>query len=194
MKKHLLLLPIFFLFFTYVAANIQTDPVIINSTITNPVTISRLSRNLQISIGTITDNTPSKVSGILGKTRTGIKTTVPIIAKPSLSETIQKSFESVLGKMGNLSTDPTTATYVMDLTIIDCTLTENTSFLSQTMTAFLKIEVKFTDPLAADKPRTFTIESLNTTKAMDTTKHAQGTLQDVIMDAIGEICKTINKF
>lgn len=194
MKKHLLFLPIYFLFFIPVAANVKTDPIIINSTVTNPSAIPRLSRNLLISIGTINDNTLSKVSGILGSTRTGIKTTVPIIAKPSLAETVQKSFESVLGKMGNLSTDPTIATYVLDLTITDCTLTENSSFFSQTMTAFLKMEVKITDPLAADKPHSFTIECLNSTKALDTTKYAQITLQDVIIDAIGEICKTINKF
>lgn len=171
----------------------KTDPVIIHPVVINSDSIPNINKHIRIFVGNFTDNTAAQSNGTIGTTRTGIKTSAPIIVKPSLSESLQKSFENVLGKKGNLSKDASTANYILNITISDCTVTENSSAFSQTLTVFLKLEVKLTDPLAADKPRTFTVESHNSTKALDTSKYAESTLRDAITSTITEIIKSINK-
>ncbi len=172
----------------------KTDPIIINPAVTNSDSIPNINKQIRIFVGEFTDNTISKSNGTIGKTRTGIKTSAPIIVKPPLSESLQKSFETVLGKKGNLSKDASTANYILNATISDCTITESSSFFSQTLTAFLKLEVKLTDPLAADKPRSFTVESRNSTKSIDTSKYAESTLRDAIVSTISEVIKSVNNY
>jgi hypothetical protein len=172
----------------------KTDVIIIDPAISNFDSIPSLSRNIKIYLGSFSDSTPSRANGIIGRTRTGIKTSAPIILKPSLVESFRKSFSSVLQQRGNLSTDASIATYEVDLTITDCSLLENSARLSQTLTAFLKIEVRLTNPMEADKIHTFTVESQTSTKSVDTTKYAARTLRDAIASVTGEIIKSINKY
>lgn len=171
-----------------------SDPLVIEPTVINFDSIPEITKQTKIFIGSITDHTASQSTGIIGKTRTGIKTTAPIIIKPSLSESVHKSLELILQKKGNISTDASTATFVLDLVITDCTLIEKSAFLSQTMDAFLKIDVKLTDPLSADKVHSFTVKSENSTKAVDTSKYAEAVLKEAIGNAIAEIFRTINTY
>jgi hypothetical protein len=172
----------------------KTDVILIDPTLTNFDSIPPLSRNIKIYLGNFSDSTPSQSNGIIGKTRTGIKTSAPIISKPPLVEAFRKSFSSMLGKKGNLATDASIATFVIDLTITDCTLLESSTRFSQTMTAFLKIKVQLTNPLEADKVHTFTVESQTSQKSIDTSKYAVSTLKDAFSSALGEIIKSINKY
>lgn len=172
----------------------KTDLIIIDPTVTNFDLIPSLPRNIKIYLGNFSDSTPSQANGVIGKTRTGIKTSAPIILKPALVEAFRKSFSTMLQQKGNLATDASIATYVMDLTITDCTLLENSTRFSQTLNAFLKIEVHLTNPLEADKIHTFTVETQTSRKSMDTTKYVMSTLQDAFSSAIGEIIKSTNKY
>jgi hypothetical protein len=172
----------------------KTDILIIDPTFSNIDSIPKLSRNIKIHLGKFTDNTPSQATGIIGKTRTGIKSFAPIILKPPLVESLRKSFTSVLQQRENLSADASVATYVLDLTITDCTIIENSALFSQTLTAFLKMEVRLTNPLEADKVHSFTVESQTSTKSMDTSKYAVSTLRDAIISVFSEIIKTTNKY
>lgn len=193
MKKHLILL-IICLIATQSAFSNKTDVIIIDPTLSNFDSIPSLSRNIKIYVGNFSDSTPSRENGIVGRTRTGIKTSAQIILKPSLVESFRKSFSSLLDQKGNLSTDASIATYEIDLTITDCTLLENSARFSQTLTAFIKMEVRLTNPLEADKVHTFTVESQISTKSIDTTKYAASTLKDAIANVISEINKSINKY
>jgi hypothetical protein len=192
MKKYLILL--LCIISVQSAFSNKTDVIIIDPTVSNFDSIPSLSRNIKIYLGNFSDSTPSRENGIIGRTRTGIKTSAPIILKPSLVESFRKSFSSVLQQRGNLSTDASIATYEIDLTITDCSLLENSARFSQTLTAFLKIEVRLTNPMEADKIHTFTVESQTSTKSVDTTKYAARTLRDAIASVTGEIIKSINKY
>jgi len=192
MKKYLsLFLLIFSVSFAQAAA--KSDVISIKPVVTVFDSIPQLPDGTKLYLGTFSDTTPSRESGSIGTTRTGIKKTAPIIVKPSLAETFRVSFQTLLEKRGNLSTDASMATYVVDITIIHCTLTEHSSGVSQTLTADMKVEVTIAHPLEADKARTFTVESQNSTRSLDTSKFAESTLRDTYVSILCEIVKAISK-
>ena len=193
MKLHFQILLIC-LFWTIPTLADKTDVFVIDPAVSNFDSMPSLARNIKIYLGTFTDSTASQANGIIGTTRTGIKTSAPIILKPSFVESFRKSFSSALQRKGNLSTDASIATYVLDLTVTECTIIEHSSFFSQTLTAFVKIEVRLTNPMEADKIHTFTVESQTSTKSIDTSKYAVSTLRDAMVCVMSEIVKTANKY
>lgn len=192
MKKGILSLLILLFISTSYAAKPQ-NPIVIKPLITQFDSIPEFNKGIKLYPQSFTDTTPSKESGQLGTTRTGIKKTSPIIIKPSLIESFRASFQSLLESRGNYSSDASIATYSIDIKIIECTITEKSAGLSQTMTATMKVEVRIAPPLDISKARTFTVEGQNTTTSMDTSKFAERLMRDTFTNLFIEIIKVINK-
>jgi hypothetical protein len=191
MKKGMTFFLTFLLISTSYAAKTQ-NPIVIKPLVTQFDSIPKFKEGIKLYTQTFTDTTPSKESGILGTTRTGIKKTSPIIIKPSLVESFRTSFQSLLESRGNYCSDASVATYTIDIKIIECTITEKSSGLSQTMTATMKVEVKIAPPLDISKARTFTVEGQNATTSMDTSKFAERIMRDTFINIFIEIIKVIN--
>jgi hypothetical protein len=186
----------FFLFFLLISTSYATkpkNPIVIKPVVTQFDSIPKFNEGIKLYTQSFTDTTPSKESGQLGTTRTGIKKTSPIIIKPSLVESFKTSFQSLLEARGNYSADISVATYTIDIKIIECTITEKSAGLSQTMTATMKVEVRIAPPLDNSKARIFTVEGQNATTSMDTSKFAERIMRDTFTNLFIEIIKVINK-
>lgn len=183
-----------FLMFTSTMSASKTSPITINAQLSNFDSIPSISQQIKIYVGTCNDLTSSSETGIIGKTRTGIKTYAPIVVKPLLSESIRSSLEELLRKKGNLTTDASIARYIMSIKISECTLTEKSVYLTQTMDVKVKMDVELADPLDSTNVRRFSVESQNSSKTLDTTKEAENILKGAIEYAFREIFKTISKY
>jgi hypothetical protein len=192
MKKGITLFLSFLLISTSYAAK-TPNPIVIKPVVTQFDSIPKFNEGIKLYPQSFTDTTPSKESGLLGTTRTGIKKASPIIIKPSLVESFRTSFQSLLESRGNYSADISVATYTIDIKIIECTITEKSAGLTQTMTATMKVEVKIAPPLDISKARTFTVEGQNSTTSMDTSKFAERIMRDTFINIYMEIIKVINK-
>jgi len=191
MKKGMTFFLFFLLISTSYAEKAQT-PIVIKPLVTIFDSIPKLNEGIKLYPQSFIDTTPSKESGILGATRTGIKKTSPIVAKPSLVESFRSSFQSLLESRGNYSPDASVASYTIDIKIIECTITEKSAGLSQTMTAMMKVEVRLAPPLDNSKARTFTVEGQNSRTSMDTSKFAERIMRDTFINIFMEIIKVIN--
>jgi len=192
MKKSVPFFLVFLLISTSYAAKSQ-NPIVIKPMVTQFDSIPKLNDGITLYTQSFIDTTPSKENGILGTTRTGIKKTAPIVIKPSLVESFRSSFQSLLESRGNYSADISVATYTIDINIIECTITEKSAGLSQTMTATMKVEVRIAPPLDNSRARTFTVEGQNATTSMDTSKFAERIMRDTYISIFMEIIKAINK-
>lgn len=186
----------FFFFFLLISTSYaakQQNPIVIKPVVTQFDSIPKFNDGIKLYIQSFTDTTPSKESGQLGTTRTGIKKTSPIVINPSLVESFRTSFQSLLESRGNYSSDASVASYAIDINILECTITEKSAGLKQTMTATMKVEVRIAPPLDNSKARTFTVEGQNATTSMDTSKFAERIMRDTFTNLFIEIIKVINK-
>lgn len=192
MKTNISFLIFFLLISVSYGAKVQ-NPIVIKPIVTQFDSIPALHEGLKLYPQSFIDTTPSKENGILGTTRTGIKKTAPIVIQPSLVESFRASFQSLLESRGNYSADISVATYAIDIKIIECTIVEKSSGLSQTMTATMKVEVTIAPPLDNSQTRTFTVAGQNATTSMDTSKYAERIMRDTFANICSEIVKVINK-
>jgi hypothetical protein len=191
MKKPVILSLIIILCLVF-AISAKKTSYIINPTITDFESYPKLSSSLRLFIGTIEDSSSSNDTGAIGFTRTGIKTKAPIICSPSISDAVKKSIESIFTKQQRISTDQSAANFVLKIKVLEFSIIETSSGLTQTMTATIKLETTLTDPYAADKIKKFVVESQNAKTTHDTSNSAESITKGALESALQEMIKTIN--
>lgn len=192
-KSFLILFIMIFIPGTLFSAAVKKDKYIINPTVQNFDSFPNISTNLKWFISSVEHTSPQQDSGIIGYTRTGVKTSAPVICSPSLSSSIKNSLQNLLNYKRVNTTDVTAANFIVRISILNFSLSEISSVITQTMSAKIKLEVKLIDPMDANRVRQFAVESESSLTAMDTSKYAESITRDVIEDALKEIWKTINK-
>lgn len=175
------------------SASVKKDKFIVNPTVTNFDSFPTLTTNAKWLVSSVEYNGSLPDSGIIGYTRVGVKTTAPIICTPPLQNVLKKSLESLLQKKGVLSQDISTANFLIRMSILEFSLNEKSSILTQTMNSKIKIRVNLIDPLDAERVREFVVESESVQTALDTSKYAEDLVRSVIEDVLAVVWKTINK-
>jgi hypothetical protein len=135
---------------------------------------------------TLVDSIKNKPVGI---TRTGRKTNASLICKPPLDVAISSSLISFL-KNKHMAASSDTADFLMELSVLNATITEVSSGLTQNMTAELTIEVKLINPADTTIKKTMVIETNNSMETLDTTKKAGQIVRGAIEAFIQELVKS----
>ncbi|NLW30421.1 MAG: hypothetical protein GXY77_03090 [Fibrobacter sp.] len=172
-------------------ADENIPPVVINPVIVEFDSFPDIPESMKLYVGDIIDSYSKDSADILGYTRTGIKKYAPVVCSPSFPDCFKKSLQQLLSQKGNLSSDASSAQHIIEVNIVELSLTENSRFLSQTIDIIMKVEVSIVDPLSSDYVRKLKIESTNTKKHMDTTKYAEEVARGVISNIINEILKSL---
>ncbi len=170
----------------------KTAPLIIDPSLFAFDTFPDISSSVKFFVETIQGTLIEGSTDTIGFTRTGRKTKAPIICSPSNS--IKKSLQELFLKKGALASEKSSATFVIQVDILDFSIKETSRFLSQTMDAHIKLDVKMVDPYSTENSKRLIVESQNSRSALDTSKHAQevmrGALESVLLEAIQNLSKS----
>ncbi|NLG17925.1 MAG: hypothetical protein GX556_11400 [Fibrobacter sp.] len=170
----------------------KTAPIIIDPSLLAFDTFPSISSSVKFFVGTIQGTLIEGSTDTIGFTRTGRKTKAPIICSPSSA--IKESLQELFSKKGALASEKSSATFVIQVDILDFQLKETSRFLSQTMDAHIKLDVKMVDPYSTENSKRLIVESQNSKSALDTSKHAQevmrGALESVLLEAIQNLSKS----
>jgi hypothetical protein len=150
-----------------------------------------LQSSATVYISTIQDSSSTDQNSIIGTTRNGIKTTAPVVIKNGIPGVMSESIKAALNRTRQLATDPSTANFLLRVTVLECKLIEKSATFSQTIEIFFKCRVILTDPLNTENRHEFTIKNQNIIKAMDTSKYAESAVSDCFKSAIIELLKNI---
>ncbi|HEX2955475.1 MAG TPA: hypothetical protein VHO70_01515 [Chitinispirillaceae bacterium] len=129
----------------------------------------------------------------VGITRTGRKTSAPLICNPSLDTALYLSLEGFLKNKHLAAQSAAPADFILDLTILNARVTEVSSGLTQTMSAQLTIEIQLINPNDTTNRKTFIIEAANSMETLDTTKKAATIIRGAIETFIQELVKSIHQ-
>lgn len=171
----------------------KKDKYLINPVIQNFDSFPDFPNKVRLYVGSFQSRSPVADSGIIGYTRTGIKKTAPIICTQPLAASVRNSFIGLLRSKKAESKDISTASFIVNISIIEFSLDEKSSFLTQTMNSRIKLSVQLTDPLDSKRVRQFVVESENFQTALDTSKYSEIIVRSVLEIALREVWKTINK-
>lgn len=181
--------PLFILALTITSIAGKQTPVEINTTLNQFDSImvtgthSFFLRNV-----TIADSIKNRP---LGFTRTGRKTSAPILCKPRLDTTVSSSLNGFLKNKHMAAQNDSSANFIMDLSVLNAKISEVSSGLTQTMSAQLTIEVKLINPVDTSIKKTLVIESSNSMETLDTTKKAAQIFRGAIEAFIQELVKSV---
>jgi len=169
------------------------EPITINPTAVEFDSLPSVKKKLIIYVSAVHDSVFKTDTAVVGSSRTGRKVFSSVICSPQPESVIKKSCENLFDKLNYRVNDPSTANYVMEITIRKFELHETSHFLYQTMKSMIKYDVTFIDPYKASNRRSFSIESHSSRGAFDTTRHAENVMRDAITGALLEMVASMQK-
>lgn len=175
-----------------VAGKIQ--PVIINPTATSFDSLPSYQTDLTFFVEAINDTLPARAeTGKVGETRVRRRKYAPIICKPLPQDVVKQSLESLFFNKGMKAPSADSCSYLLQATVFDFRLEEISKKLTQTMNAYLVLQVKLVNPSDTVDTRQFVIKTQNSKSTLDTSKHAEAILRGALESALKEILKNISK-
>lgn len=192
-KKNVLPVLICLLLTFNLFAAVKKDKYVIDPTVHNFDSFPSFSNSNRYYVSSVENLVAGQDSGLIGYTRTGVKTKAPIISTPLLEESFRNSVFNMFTSKNSISLDASTANYLMRVKIVNFSIQEKNSFLTQTINAKIKLEVTLIDPLDSNRVRRFMVDSENSQSALDTSNYAESITRDIFSTALMEIWKTINK-
>ncbi len=175
------------------SAGTKKEKYIINPTVSSFDSFPSFTNTKRWFVGSVENLVTGQNSGIIGYTRTGIKTKAPVICSPSIEKVFRNSLFNLFTYKKVVSLDVSAADFLIRVKILDFSLMEKNSFLSQTINAKIKLEVTQVDPLDTTRILRFIVDSENTQTALDTSNYAESITRDVFTSALKEIWNTINR-
>ncbi len=175
------------------SAGTKKDKYIINPTVNSFDSFPSFSTTNRWFVGSIENLVVGQDSSVLGYTRTGIKTKAPVLCSPSLEKAFRNSLFNLFNDKKVVSLDASAADFIVRVKILEFSLVEKNSFLTQTISAKIKLEVTQVDPLDTNRLLRFVVDSENSQTALDTSKYAESITRDVFTSALKEIWNTINR-
>jgi hypothetical protein len=85
------------------------------------------------------------------------------------------------------------SSYIVEVTIFDFRLEEISKKFSQTMNAYLVLQIALVNPTDEADSKQFVIKTQNSKSTLDTSKHAESILRGALESALKEILKSISK-
>lgn len=174
-------------------AGTKKDKYVINPTVNSFDSFPSYSDSKRWFVGSVENKVTGLDSSIIGYTRTGIKTSAPVICSPSLEEVLRNSLFNLFTDKKVASLDISAADFLIKVKILDFSLIEKNSFLTQTINVKIKLEVTRVDPLDTNRVLRFVVDSENSQTALDTSNYAESITRDVFTAALKEIWNTINR-
>jgi|GEM_PF-6693577 len=169
-------------------------PVIIDPTVFAFDSIPPVETDLTFFIDTVQDTSQQRnTTAIVGTTRVRRMKMASIISDPPPAEVIKNSLVGLLGHHRLLAEKAEQASSIISIEILDCTLTETYSTISQTMTADISLRLTLRDRESPLDEKKYVIKSQNSKSSIDMSKHAGPILQEAVESALREILKTISK-
>lgn len=175
------------------SAGTKKDKYTINPTVNSFDSFPAFSSSNTWFIGSVENLVTGQDSGIIGYTRTGIKTKAPVVCSPSLEKVFRNSLFNLFNDKKVVSLDASAADFIIRVKILAFSLVEKNSFLTQTINAKIKLEVTQVDPLDTNRVRRFVVDSENSQTALDTSNYAESITRDVFTSALKEIWNTLNR-
>jgi hypothetical protein len=175
------------------SSGIKKDKYIINPTVNSFDSFPSFSNQNRWFVGSVENLVSGQDSGIIGYTRTGVKTKAPVICSPTLEEVFRISLFNLFNNKKVVSLDASAADFLIRIKILDFSLVEKNSFLTQTINAKIKLEITQVDPLDTNRVRRFVVYSENSQTALDTSNYAESIIRDIFTAALKEIWNTINR-
>lgn len=191
--KNLLPVLLCILFPGILTAGVKKEKYLIDPTVHNFDSFPSFSTTNRWFVSTVENLVAGQDSGIIGYTRTGIKTKAPIICNPTLEEAFRNSLFKMFTSKSAVSFDASSANFLIRVKILNFSLLEKNSFLTQTINARIKLEVTMVDPMDTNRVRKFIVDSENSQTALDTSNYAESITRDVFSAALKEIWNTVNK-
>lgn len=175
------------------SAGTKKEKFLINPTVNSFDSFPFFSNSKRWFVGSVENLVTGQDSGIIGYTRTGIKTKAPVICSPSLEKVFRSSLFNLFNDKKVVSLDASAADFLIRVKILDFSLMEINSFLTQTINAKIKLEVTQVDPLDTTRVLRFVVDSENSQTALDTSNYAESIIRDVFTSALKEIWNTVNR-
>ncbi|NLL12637.1 MAG: hypothetical protein GX267_04465 [Fibrobacter sp.] len=175
------------------SAGTKKDRYIINPTVSSFDSFPSFPNAKRWFVGSVENLVTGQDSGIIGYTRTGIKTKAPVICSPSLEKVFRNSLFNLFSDKKVVSLDASAADFLIRVKILDFYLIEKSSFLTQTINAKIKLEVTQVDPFDTTRVLKFVVDSENSQTALDTSNYAESITRDILSSALKEIWKTLNR-
>jgi hypothetical protein len=130
--------------------------------------------------------------GYVGETRVGRNKKAPIFCNPIPSIALKQSLQTLLTTENAIATSAESADCLIEITIIDFSITEKSKKLTQTMTAEIVLLVKLTKIKDGNTFKQFSVKTQNSYSTLDTSKHATTVLKGALLDALEEIINNLN--
>lgn len=175
------------------SAGTKKEKYLINPTVNSFDSFPSFSNSKRWFVGSVENLVTGQDSGIIGYTRTGIKTKAPVICSLSLEEVFRNSLFNLFNDKKVVSLDASAANFLIRVKILDFSLMEKNSFLTQTINAKIKLEITQVDPLNTTRVLKFVVDSENSQTALDTSNYAESITRDVFTSALKEIWNTVNR-
>ncbi len=192
MNKHLV--SAFFLLAATMVWGAQnpSEPIKIDPSVSKLSELLSTKTGKKFFIGTVVNASESGDSAIVGYTRISRKNKAPIVCDPTPSLIAKRSLMDIFADRKINTNDPSSANFMVDVTILEFKIIEESKFLHQIMKSVVRLDVKVTDPYDASKFHKFRIESAGEQTAFDTTKYAQGVMKQALESAIVELLKSLD--
>lgn len=192
MQKTLVLI-LFFLCVTEVwSQKKENDPVKFDPTVEKLDEAVEVKTGKKFYVGKVINGCEGGDTAAAGYTRTGLRALSPLLSDPAPAVVAKNSIINVLKDKKIYTSDPSSANYTIEATVLKYKLEEESKFLHQTMKSTVAIEVKITDPYDTTKVHKFKVESLGERTAFDTTKHAGSVMRQALQGVITEVLKSMN--
>lgn len=169
-------------------------PINIDPTVTTFDSIPPVETDLTFFIDTVQDTSQQRnKTAIVGTTRIRRMKMIPVVSDPPPAEAIKNSLMGLLKHNNLLAETEEQASCTIKIEILDCSLTETYSGLTQTMTADISTRLTLRDRSSSLNEKTYVIKSRNSKSSIDVSKHAGSILQEAVESFLGETLKTISK-
>jgi hypothetical protein len=173
-----------FLFPTLLHAEDRTLPVLIDPTVQSYDGLFSRKLSAKFFVGEVFDNRANPASDTLGMTRTGRKSSAPVVTRLSPPAVLKNSIQGMFRELAALSEERSGATYVVEAELHSFDIFETNHGLSQEIRAVLTFRVKIKNAATNDLVKQFVITSENTRKALDTTKFAETVATNAVISGL----------
>jgi hypothetical protein len=169
------------------------DRIIIDPVVKNFDSIPEVNTKLKFFVETVRDTAQGRAdSGVVGYAHATSKQPVAIVCKPLPAAVVQQTLEALFAKKGVRAPDPSHATYLVRVALLEFGLKETPHFLYQTIEASVRFEAELADPGAAQPPRKFIIESRRSRTAFDASHKAEVVTRDALESGLAELVRMLN--
>ncbi|MFP4015198.1 MAG: hypothetical protein ACLFVQ_14010 [Chitinispirillaceae bacterium] len=183
---------LFLLCVTNVWSQKKNEPVKFDPTVKTLDEAMTVKTGKMFYVGKVTNGCEGGDTAAVGYTRTGLRALSPLVSESDPATAAKNSLINVLKDKKIYTSDPSSANYTIEATVLKFKLEEESKFLHQTMKSTVAIEVKITDPYDTARVHKFKVESLGERTAFDTTKHAGSVMRQALQGVISEVLKSMN--